>query len=470
MNLPPRRVPPAVWVGGGVVLGLALAGVYAAPQVVAVTPPPDSVQVPARAALRVEFDRPMDPASAQAHLVVEPRLGGRTRWQGTAMIFEPDGPWPEGGSVVVEITAGARSRRGVPLLRTTRWTFSVGGPRIVYLWPAGGPANLQARALDDDSTTALTAIDAGVGDYHLSRDGTALVYSTEGEAGEIRRLDLSTLADERLYPCPPTTRCASPKLSPDGSRLAFTQSPVIAGPGGQAVVGPSQVWMLTLGGATAPVPVGPPESVTSMPEWTPHGWLAYYDHTLKVVAVVDPASGPEPDPFRRFPSEVGERGSWTPDGAYLVFPEIDFLVQDLGQAEAEGSELFFSHLLRWEFETSAVEDLSQGGAGRVEDASPAYSPDGRWLAFARKFLDPGRWTLGRQLWLMNADGTDPHPLTHEPEFHHSALAWSSDSDALVYMRFNQAEINLPPQIWLYDLGLAEARLVAVGGYLPAWVP
>ncbi|MGH2628424.1 MAG: Ig-like domain-containing protein, partial [Anaerolineales bacterium] len=301
MNLPPRRVPPGVWVGGGVVLGLALAGVYAAPQVVAVTPPPDSVHVPARASLRIEFDRPMDPESAAAHLIVEPRLGGRTRWQGTTMIFEPEGSWPEGGSVVVEISAGARSVRGLPLLRATRWTFSVGGPRIVYLWPAGAPADLQAYSLLDESTAALTDLDAGVGDYHLSRDGTMLVYSTEGETAEIRRVDLSTLADERLYACPPETRCTSPELSPEGARLAFTQSPVVVGPGGQPVLGPSQVWMLPLDGATTLVPIGPSDSVTSMPAWTPHGWLSYYDHTLKVIAIVDPAAGPEPEPFRRFP-------------------------------------------------------------------------------------------------------------------------------------------------------------------------
>lgn len=470
MNPPPRRVPPAVWLGGGVLLGLALAGVSAAPQVVAVTPPPDSVQVPARASLRIEFDRPMDPESAAAHLTLEPRLGGRTRWQGTTMIFEPDGPWPEGASIVVQLSAGARSARGVPLLRTMRWTFSVGGPRIVYLWPAGGPANLQAYALQDGSTMALTVIDDGVGDFRLSSDGTVVVYSTEGESGEIRRLDLSTLTDERLYACPPQTRCTSPELSPEGDRIAFARSPVVEGPGGQPVPGPSQVWMLALEGDTTPIPIGPSDSVTSSPDWTPHGWLSYYDDTRKVIAVVDPSAGAEPDPFRQFPSEVGERGSWSPEGASLVFAEIDFVAQDLEQGETGGEELFFSHLLRWTFETSAVRDLSQGGAGRVEDASPAYSPDGQWIAFTRKFLDPGRWTLGRQVWLMRADGGDPHPLTHEPEFHHSALAWNADSDALAYMRFNQAEINLPPEIWLYDLGLAEARQIVVGGFLPAWVP
>ena len=470
MNLPPRRVPPAVWVGGGVILGLALVGAYAAPQVVAVTPPPDSVQVPARASLRIEFDRQMDPESTAAHLILEPRLGGRTRWQGTTMTFEPDGPWPEGASIVVQVSAGARSARGVPLLRTTRWTFSIGGPRIVYLWPAGAPANLQAYALQDGSTTPLTAHDGGVSESHLSADGTMVVYATGGESAEIRRLDLSTLGDVRLYACPPQTRCTSPALSPEGDRLAFVQSPVVVGPGDQPVLGPSQVWMLALGGNATPIPIGSSDSVTSMPDWTPHGWLAYYDHTQKAIVVVDPSAGPEPEPFRRFPSEVGERGSWSPDGEYLVFPEIDFVVQDLEQLETEGADLFFSHLLRWTFETSAVADLSRGGAGRVEDASPAYSPDGQWIAFTRKFLDPGRWTLGRQIWLMNADGGDPRQLTYEPEIHHSALAWNADSDALAYMRFNQAEISLPPEIWLYDLGLAEARLVVVGGYLPAWVP
>ena len=42
----------------------------------------------------------------------------------------------------------------------------------------------------------------------------------------------------------------------------------------------------------------------------------------------------------------------------------------------------------------------------VEDVSPVFSPDGKWIAFARRYLDPLRWTPGRQVWLMRADGTE----------------------------------------------------------------
>jgi Tol biopolymer transport system component len=167
---------------------------------------------------------------------------------------------------------------------------------------------------------------------------------------------------------------------------------------------------------------------------------------------------------------VGERGTWSPDGAYFVFPEIDFFTQDLETGGGEGGELFFSHLYRWEFESVLVDDLSQDPSGRVEDASPSYSPDGRWIAFARKFLDAGRWTLGRQVWLMRADGSDPRQLTNEPAYHHSSLDWNASSDALAFMRFNQSELSQPPEIWLYGLELGEARPLAVGGYLPRWIP
>jgi Tol biopolymer transport system component len=39
-------------------------------------------------------------------------------------------------------------------------------------------------------------------------------------------------------------------------------------------------------------------------------------------------------------------------------------------------------------------------------AWPAFSPDGRSIAFAH-----GTTTTGTDIWVMNADGTSPRPLT-----------------------------------------------------------
>ncbi len=106
----------------------------------------------------------------------------------------------------------------------------------------------------------------------------------------------------------------------------------------------------------------------------------------------------------------------------------------------------------------------------MEDASPAYSPDGQWIAFARKHLDRERWTPGRQLWLMRPDGREARQLTNAPDYNHSALAWSPDSTSLAYMRFNQVEFTQPAEIWWIDINEAQPRMLVEGGYLPQWIP
>jgi hypothetical protein len=469
MNRTNRALLPGALLGLGVIGGLAVAAVAAAPRVEQVSPPAGSREVPGAAAIRIRFSQPMDEASVESRLEIEPRLGGRVSWEGTTLVFRPVERWPEGTTVVVRVAAGAGSRGLLPTLASTSWSFQIGGPRLMYLWPAGSPANLWLRGAGQDSSQPLTELPAGVDDFSLSSDRTSVVYSTAAESGDVfRLLDLVTGADETVVACPERTACSGPALSPGGEWLAFVRSPMVDGPGGQAVEGPSEVWLTSLG-QPSPTPVGPADHVTSVAGWSPQGWLAYYDNTLRAIAVVDAAQVPEAEPFKFFPSELGDPPAWSPDGAYLLIPVIDFPAEGPQQDEEE-LPVFFSHLVRWDFATGESLDLSQEAAGQVEDASPVYSPDGEWIAFGRKHLDRGRWTLGRQLWIMRADGSEPHALTHEPDFHHSAFDWNAESNALVYMRFNQANPTGGPEIWTYDLAKGEASLLASGGYLPKWIP
>jgi hypothetical protein len=71
---------------------------------------------------------------------------------------------------------------------------------------------------------------------------------------------------------------------------------------------------------------------------------------------------------------------------------------------------------------------------------------------------------------MRADGSGARALTGEPDYNHSAIAWSADSVNLVYMRFNQADFTQASEIWVSGLEEGTARRLAVGGYLPQWVP
>jgi TolB protein len=61
-------------------------------------------------------------------------------------------------------------------------------------------------------------------------------------------------------------------------------------------------------------------------------------------------------------------------------------------------------------------------------ASPAWSPDGRRIAFQSNVN--GRF----QLWVMNADGSAPTQLRSDPSFAHYQPSWSPDGSKLVFSR------------------------------------
>lgn len=475
MYVKSRRLPTPLIGALGVFLGLVIVVVFAGPRVTAFSPAPGSEQVPARSPIRITFNRSMDITSVEARFRVEPQVAGRFRWEGNRLIYQPLEPWPQGERVEVRLVAGARSARFLPILRTQRWAFTVGEPRVAYLWPTGRPADLYARTLDGRETTRLTETPWGVLDFRLSEDGSGVVYAAQRDDGgtDIRLLDLTDGSDELLYGCAAETQCLAPALSPDGDLLAFEHATMVVEISGSPAPSPSAVWALRLGSEGEAFPISPQDHAGFSPTWSPSGELAYYDETLQAVAIVDTRSGPEPLPFQYIPSGLGLVGTWSPDGSHLVYPEIAFTDTESsgGQGDEGGSEpVFFSHLYRVEVATGEAVDLSGSGEPLVEDSSPVYSPDGAWIAFARKFLESERWTLGRQAWLMRPDGSEAHQLTDAPEFNYAAFSWSPDSSAIVALRFNPGDINQPGEIWLIDLEGGEPRRLVVGGFLPQWIP
>jgi TolB protein len=111
-------------------------------------------------------------------------------------------------------------------------------------------------------------------------------------------------------------------------------------------------------------------------------------------------------------------------------------------------------------------DLSGAGAA-VEDNSPAWSPDGAWLAFTRKAAGA---SMGRQVWLMRADGREARALTNTPDIHHALPQWSPDGQRLVYQQFPLKMPNPVPSLWLLDVTSGERREVVASGSRPAWLP
>ena len=476
-----RRPGPglATWaaLGGlGLLAGLALALFLTWPRLAAASPRPGAQFVSSLAPVRLNFTVPMDQASVEAALKTAPGRVGTLAWAGNSLSFTPAEPWPLSSTVTVSV-AGARSQRGLPLLGSTTWTFTIGERRLAYL--AGAPTpNLWITTLGADAAPqALTHEAVGVYDFAISPDGTRIAYAAQRADGgaDLRLINVDGAGLEDLAACPGQA-CVSPAFSPDGTLLAYQRHELASGPSGEASLGTSRVFLRRLddgAGAGAETPVG--DGAGRFARWGPDGRLAYLDTDRQAIAVRDLASGG----VTYIPITSGEMGTWSPDGSYIVLPEIVIPPEPTpapGQTtEPEASTPFYSYLLRVTIANNQTTDLSGGGV--VDDASPVYSPSGAWLAFGRKLQVNGQWTPGRQLWLMRPDGSDPHPLTADPLYNQSAFTWTPDGGLLAYMRFNTSDPGELAEVWLIDVdaagqagsgGAGPRRLVQ--GYLPEWLP
>jgi Tol biopolymer transport system component len=418
----------------------------------------------------------MDRISVESRLTIEPPQSGHFEWDGDGveLTFVPDEPWPEGESISYVLGAGSRTNFFLPVLRTQRWSFDVGTPRIAYLWPAGGLAQLYARSLSDGETAQLTNSPLGVLDFAVSYEGAQIVYTalTADGGSEIWHLDLVSEENRLILECQEGFRCQEPQLSPNLEELVFERFSLEAGIAGSPQIGASEIWKIRMGDDAQAFRLSTSSHTATSPSWSPKGLIAYYDVTSQEIVIVEPVSLPEPAVRGSITNELGVVGTWTADGVSLVFPDMVILDETYSRHEPTGDEfpLFYSHLFRQSIDFGLREDLSSVEFELVEDASPVLSPDGQWIAFSRKFLQEDSWTPGRQVWVMQTDGSDASQVTDVPDNNHSSLAWNPEGTALSFVRINQNDFGAGPEVWIYEFGTEELKLLSSGGFLPQWIP
>ncbi len=155
---------------------------------------------------------------------------------------------------------------------------------------------------------------------------------------------------------------------------------------------------------------------------------------------------------------MGTAAAWHPDGQQIALADIVASESDWGV-----------FLLSVHIPGGGVTTLSQSEDGglSLDDSNPVWSPDGVRIAFGRK---AARTAVGRQLWLMNADGTAAVPLTDDPDIHHSQFDWSPDGRRLLFQGYNLKEQNAQPGVWMIDIQTGQTTEIAYPATNPAWLP
>lgn len=439
-----RRTTPRwlilVPIGVLILIAGALALARGRPRLADTFPDPGAVAVPGLAPVRLTFSRPMNRESVAQNLRFQPAVPGDLFWEGNTLTFTPSQPWPAGETITVTLGSGARASAGLPLAETQAWSFRAAPTLLAYLWPADGDPNLFTLDPASGNTFQLTDT-GGVLDYSLSPDGLTIYFSVQnGQGGaDLWRLDRLSGQAQPWILCREQL-CSAPQPSPDGTYLAYENTSRV------------EISLVPLHDNAPRLP----NLKGVRPLWSSQGLLAYYNPDQAAYLIFDPASGET----RTFPNETGEPGDWAPDGAAFVTIEIF--------PASEAQPFPVSHLLSFLPVNGIITNLSN--LDDVEDSSPAFSPDGAWLAFARKFLSPDRWTPGRQLWLMRPTGGEAFPLTDAPLYNHSAFAWHPDGKQIAYVRSNQATFSEPPEIWLIDIEQRQPLRLVIGGFAPRWIP
>jgi len=197
----------------------------------------------------------------------------------------------------------------------------------------------------------------GGGQLNFSRTGTLVYLSGKSSAavGALFWLD----AAGKKEPLLPAARMFSPRFSPDGKRLAFSSS------------GDISVYDLARGSTTR-LTVSQNAS-NQYPVWTPDGRHIVYAPTSGNIWWVRSDGSGQPQLLYAPKTGGAVPGSFSPDGRLLAFH----------QAGADASRDLFTLPL----DTTDPDHPKAGApelflATKGQDVEPAFSPDGRWLAYA----------------------------------------------------------------------------------------
>lgn len=209
-----------------------------------------------------------------------------------------------------------------------------------------------------------------------------------------------------------------PAFSPDGNQIAFAWNEK-----GNA----SNLFVKMMGSET-PLRITADTGEDLSPSWSPDGRsIAFIRHSDGGggVYIVPAIGGSERKvhQLRRTIDWDAPGLSWSPDGKRLIFPDA--------KSPYDPSAIYSLQLETLEAKPITTPQNSWDG-----DYSPAFSPDGRTIAFVR-----GIDAATRNIYVVDANGGEPKQLTFDGRLV-LGLTWTSDSSAIVFSSDRGGMISL----------------------------
>lgn len=316
-------------------------------------------------------------------------------------------------------------------LESAVWLYLVAAP--------DGRTQVWQRDVETEHAELIAQLPGAVAERAALPSAAQAVYAVARDDGapggghDLWRVDVARRRARRWLDCAPDD-CRAPSPGPDGRSIVFTR----------VVDGRPTLWQLSLD-ARVPVPLFPADTPGHHAAWSPDGArVAYVDPAGRVCV-----AAPGADEALCVPVLVDSPPVWSPYGGAVLITDIRL---ETGAA---------SHILRLDAALGVLLNLSDTLG--VEDDAPAWSPDGAWIAFRRRSAGTA---MGKQLWLMRADGSDPRALTAEVAAYYGPPVWSPDGEMLIASRHVEGK----HEVLALSITSGTVTPMAPDGYLPLLLP
>jgi dipeptidyl aminopeptidase/acylaminoacyl peptidase len=286
-----------------------------------------------------------------------------------------------------------------------------------------------------------------VGSPQVSPDGQWVAYTvrTTDLEKDKRRTRIWMAPVDGSEPLPMTAKSSSasePRFSPDGKYLSFLAARKEDDKEDEPQ---NQVWLLDRRGGEARQLTEVMQGVSKY-EWAPDG-------RRLVLLIKDPS--PEQLEAQKH-KEQGTRPRRTPAKPPHVIDRLQFKRDYTGYLDRRRTHLYVFDL--------ATETLTQVTSGDADDSSPAWSPDGRFLAFVSNRTGDQDENYDTNIWVVASDNPDKGQtliqVTTNPG-RDEQPAWSPDGKWIAYISNPR-----PDLLWYATQQLSLVRAPSTEGESP----